>query len=131
MRRFSNSCRTSCFVGRLQREFTDRDMSSLSSRLTYNRSGNLKRFVASPSTEYARRYVEGCRMKRTGTAKSLAIPAVVVLASLTLAATGSAESGEPLPWTGPVPRANCGPGDRTERGMQGETTRQERLSGDS
>jgi hypothetical protein len=32
---------------------------------------------------------------------------------------------------GPVPKANCGPGDRTESGLQGQTTPQERLSGDS
>src|SRR3954452_4549623 len=99
-------------------------------RLTYNRFGNPKQFVASASTEYARRYVEGCRMNRTGVAKSFAIPAVVVLASLTLMSTGSARTPEPVPGTGPVPKANCGPGDRTEGGMQGETTRQERLSGD-
>jgi hypothetical protein len=70
-------------------------------------------------------------MNRAAVAKSVAIPAVVVLASLTLTSTGSAKTAEPVPWTGPVPKANCGPGDRTEGGMQGETTRQERLSGDS
>ena len=32
---------------------------------------------------------------------------------------------------GPVPKANCGPGDRTESGLQGSTTPQERFSGDS
>jgi hypothetical protein len=30
-----------------------------------------------------------------------------------------------------VPKANCGPGDRTESGLQGETTQEERFSGDS
>ena len=32
---------------------------------------------------------------------------------------------------GSVPKANCGPGDHTESGLQGETTQQERFSGDS
>ena len=30
-----------------------------------------------------------------------------------------------------VPKANCGPRDRTESGLQGETTQEERFSGDS
>ena len=33
--------------------------------------------------------------------------------------------------TGPVPKAQCGPSDRTESGLQGQTTSQERASGDS
>jgi hypothetical protein len=32
---------------------------------------------------------------------------------------------------GAVPKANCGRGDRTESGLQGETTQEERFSGDS
>src|SRR5256885_8632917 len=32
---------------------------------------------------------------------------------------------------GPVPKAQCGPSDRTERGLQGQTTSQERASRDS
>ncbi len=32
---------------------------------------------------------------------------------------------------GSVPKANCGPGDRTESGLQGQTTTEERFSGDS
>jgi hypothetical protein len=32
---------------------------------------------------------------------------------------------------GPVPKAQCGPGDRPESGLQGQTTSAERLSGDS
>ena len=32
---------------------------------------------------------------------------------------------------GPVPKAQCGPSDRTESGLQGQTTSQERASGDS
>ena len=36
-----------------------------------------------------------------------------------------------IPLTGPVPKANCDPGDRTESGLQGQTTPEERFSGDS
>src|SRR6195256_5895492 len=32
---------------------------------------------------------------------------------------------------GPVPKAQCGPSDRTESGLQGQTTSEERTSGDS
>ena len=32
---------------------------------------------------------------------------------------------------GPAPKAQCGPSDRTEKGLQGQTTSQERTSGDS
>jgi hypothetical protein len=42
-----------------------------------------------------------------------------------------AKGNEPVPWTGPVPKAKCGPGDHTESGLQGETTQEERFGGDS
>ena len=70
-------------------------------------------------------------MNRIGLAVFFSISALVLFTSLTLAATAAAKKSEPVAWTGPVPKANCGPGDRTEGGLQGETTRQERLSGDS
>ena len=35
----------------------------------------------------------------------------------------------PAPWTGPVPKAHCGPHDRTESGLQGSTTLAERFGG--
>src|SRR3989442_5432393 len=34
-----------------------------------------------------------------------------------------------VPWTGPVPKAHCGPNDRTESGLQGQTTPFERTTG--
>jgi len=40
-------------------------------------------------------------------------------------------NADPVPFTGPVPKAHCGPGDRTESGLQGQTTPDERFSGDS
>ena len=36
-----------------------------------------------------------------------------------------------IPWTGPVPKAECGRWDWTESGLQGQTTPWERESGDS
>jgi hypothetical protein len=44
---------------------------------------------------------------------------------------GDKPSTVPAPWMGPVPKAICGPGDRTESGLQGQTTPEERSSGDS
>ncbi|HET7634148.1 MAG TPA: hypothetical protein VFK51_05410 [Burkholderiales bacterium] len=38
---------------------------------------------------------------------------------------------DPVPFMGPVPEAHCGSGDRTEGGLQGQTTPGERSSGDS
>jgi hypothetical protein len=37
----------------------------------------------------------------------------------------------PVPWTGPIPKANCNSGDAVETGLQGHTTLAERESGDS
>ncbi len=61
---------------------------------------------------------------------ALAIAAVALLGLLLSASIASAKevSG---PLTGSVPRAICGPGDHTESGLQGQTTPQERFSGDS
>jgi LVIVD repeat len=44
---------------------------------------------------------------------------------------GKHASASRVPWTGPVPKAHCGPGDHTERGLQGQTTFRERFTGDS
>ena len=44
---------------------------------------------------------------------------------------GDKRAGVSGPLTGSVPRAVCGPGDHTESGLQGQTTPQERSSGDS
>src|SRR6266511_5079706 len=60
--------------------------------------------------------------------------AVVALVLPLLAFRGVAEGKKPpppVPWTGPVPKAHCGPNDRVESGLQGQTTLAERLSGDS
>jgi hypothetical protein len=50
-----------------------------------------------------------------------------------LPAVGAGAEGKkprtPAPWTGPVPKADCGPDDRVETGLQGQTTPAERESG--
>lgn len=46
-------------------------------------------------------------------------------------AVGKHTSTARVPFTGPVPKAHCEPGDHTESGLQGQTTVQERFSGDS
>ncbi len=40
-------------------------------------------------------------------------------------------SAQPAPWTKPVPKAECRDSARTEHGVQGQTTPEERSSGDS
>jgi hypothetical protein len=79
-------------------------------------------------------------MNKQKVARVFAIATVALLgpllsASIALAdVTGAGDkraSTVPVPWTGPVPRANCGPGDRTESGLQCQTTPEERSSGDS
>jgi hypothetical protein len=53
----------------------------------------------------------------------------VVLANPTEAFDKTANSSSPL--TGSVPKASCGRGDHIESGLQGQTTPEERFSGDS
>src|SRR3954465_13928277 len=57
----------------------------------------------------------------------------VLLLSLLLSNSAFAESkpANEIGSMGPVPKAQCGPSDRTESGLQGQTTSQERASGDS
>src|SRR5579871_3393274 len=81
--------------------------------------------------EHRVRHVEGGWMIRIGAAKCFAIPTLALVAFLALVWSGSARTAEPVPWTAPVDKAKCGVAERTEGGLQGETTRQERLSGDS
>src|SRR5216110_1692559 len=55
-----------------------------------------------------------------------ALPGLLLGASI---ASAQAISADGFPAS--VPKAICGPGDHTEGGLQGETTVQERFSGDS
>src|SRR5256714_3766953 len=56
---------------------------------------------------------------------TVALPGLSLSASIALAQPAS--DGFP----GSVPKAICGPGDHTESGLQGQTTTEERFSGDS
>ena len=69
-------------------------------------------------------------------AKRLAISTVPLLGLLLSNSTFSADpagkrSPTQLGSMGPVPKAECGAADRTEGGLQGQTTSLERASGDS
>jgi hypothetical protein len=64
-------------------------------------------------------------MRRRELLKTFAIIPLVLLSSLLGSSIASAQG------TGAVPKADCGPGDRTESGLQGQTTAEERFSGDS
>ena len=58
--------------------------------------------------------------------RALAVATVGVLGPLVSTSIAFADS-----FPGSVSKANCGPGDHTESGLQGETTVEERFSGDS
>jgi hypothetical protein len=57
--------------------------------------------------------------------------AAAILAVLAFSIGDKRANADPVPWTGPVPKANCDRWDWTESGLQGQTTRDERESGDS
>jgi len=64
--------------------------------------------------------------------KRAKILAIAIVASLSLFfSTSMASANSTGPSTGSVPKATCGPGDHTESGLQGQTTPDERMSGDS
>jgi len=66
--------------------------------------------------------------------RTVALLRLLLTLPLLLALSGGAEGKKPAPptpWTGPVPKADCGPNDRVETGLQGQTTRAERESGAS
>jgi hypothetical protein len=69
--------------------------------------------------------------KPAGVRKQGRTIAVVALFALSVAGQAGAGRRTPAPWTGPVPKATCGPHDRTETGLQGQTTLAERASGAS
>src|SRR5262245_55639612 len=70
-------------------------------------------------------------MNQKSIAKLFAVSTAAVSSLLLSAsiATAQAISGDGFPAS--VPKATCGPGDHTESGLQGETSQQERFSGDS
>jgi hypothetical protein len=79
-------------------------------------------------------------MNKKERVRAFAIAAVALPGLLLSAAIASANgngvgrsltNANPAPLTGSVPRADCGPSDRTEAGLQGQVTPEERSSGDS
>ena len=64
---------------------------------------------------------------------TVALPGLLLNTSIALAdGTGVGEADtDPVSFPGSVPKAICGAGDHTESGLQGQTTVQERFSGDS
>src|SRR5215469_8801349 len=63
--------------------------------------------------------------------KSRLVATAFALLSLLLGAFIALAKDVSGPMTGSVPKATCGAGDHTESGLQGQTTPQERSSGDS
>ena len=61
---------------------------------------------------------------------SVALSAAALLTLASLLAMDGQDRGQPsmVPRPGAVPKAQCGPGDRTESGLQGQTTLAERFS---
>ena len=70
-------------------------------------------------------------MNRKDLARLFAVSAAAVPGLLLSAAIASAEVISSDGFPASVPKAICGPGEHTESGLQGETTVQERFSGDS
>jgi hypothetical protein len=62
---------------------------------------------------------------------ALSAATLAILAFSSSAAAASAATADPIPWTGPVPKAECDRWDWIESGLQGQTTQWERESGDS
>ena len=65
---------------------------------------------------------------------AIALPSLLLGASMTASyqtPVGQIPNARPAPWTTPVPKATCGRMDRTETGLQGQTTPDERSSGRS
>jgi hypothetical protein len=81
------------------------------------------RLVENPQAE------EATMLSKPLRSRTLAV-LLLVLPLLALGGGAEAKKGPPpVPWTGPVPKADCGPDDRVETGLQGQTTVAERESG--
>jgi hypothetical protein len=70
-------------------------------------------------------------MNKQKLVRAFAIATVALLGLLLNTSILLAANADRIPWTGPVPKANCGRWDWTESGLQGQTTPWERESGDS
>jgi hypothetical protein len=70
-------------------------------------------------------------MKKQDLVRLFAVSTAAIPGLLLSAAIASAQDIAPDGFPGSIPKATCAPGDHTESGLQGETTEQERFSGDS
>jgi hypothetical protein len=70
-------------------------------------------------------------MNKQELVRLFAVSAAAIPGLLLSAAIASAQDIAPDGFPGSIPKATCGPTDHTESGLQGETTKQERFSGDS
>jgi hypothetical protein len=74
-------------------------------------------------------------MKQRSIVRALVVAVLGVMAALVFMPRGSAQRGaatsDAEPWTRPVPKATCGPKDRVETALQGQTTLAERMTGAS
>src|SRR5438067_4755241 len=76
-------------------------------------------------------YMAGGMMNKQALVKLFAVATAAVPALLLSAAIASAQGTSSDGFPASIPKAICGPNDHTESGLQGETTQQERFSGDS
>src|SRR5258708_25105559 len=89
-------------------------------------------FIGANSNESNARRRAGAVLARLTAVSCLAMG--LMLAPSYIGATAFARDradAPPLPWTGPVPQAHCGPHDRTESGLQASTTLAERVGDDT
>ena len=70
-------------------------------------------------------------MNKQRLVRRFAISTVSLLGLLLSNSIFSADRPQQVGSMGPVPKAQCGPSDHTESGLQGQTTSLERSSGDS
>ena len=87
-------------------------------------------FIGATSDDSKPRRRAGGVLARLAAASCLAVGLVLAPACLDGPASArDRDDAPPQPWTGPVPKAHCGPHDRTESGLQGSTTLAERFGG--
>jgi len=70
-------------------------------------------------------------MYKQNLVRLFAVSTAAISGLLLSASIASAQAISSDGFPGSIPKANCGPTDHTESGLQGETTQQERFSGDS
>jgi hypothetical protein len=90
--------------------------------------------VAAKEVEVHPSYAAEATMMRGSVARLIAIGSgtfslLTLLPAMAIGKEAEGKKPPPVPWTAPVSRAECGRNDRTETGLQGQTSRAERVSG--